>query len=593
MKNQLLFGFLIAALVLQRSFAQSTAFAPNVILILTDDQGIGDLACHGNPWINTPNIDAFYEEAVRMTDFHVSPMCTPTRAAIMTGQYPIHNGAWATYKGRDMLAASQQTMADIFLANGYQTALFGKWHLGDNYPSRPTDSGFGYAVHHKAGGVNELSDYWGNSYFDDVYYVNNTPTAFEGYCTDVWFEEAMKYMKQQKEDPFFVYLATNAPHSPFYVDEKYSDPYKPLEEAGKIVDANFYGMISNLDENFGKLREFLSSEGLAENTIIIYMTDNGSSAGISADGKTGYNMGLRGKKGSPSEGGHRVPFFIHWPQAGILGGKDLAAPAQHVDLIPTLASLCDLDIPDDQALDGMDFSPLLLAEEQQLPPRNLFIHHRQDWRPPHALQGTCIINGAWRLVNGTELYDIEQDRMQLKDLSASHPEQLEEMLEANALFIEEARETDEYQQLPVVVIGHPAQEEITLTIQHAIGEDQGIWMTEQVAAGMKNTNNTHALEVASSGTYIISLRRWPMECPGPIWGIPAHNPKGRMNYQTIHPQKASIRIANQIHEKEIVGTEEAVEFRLQLEKGKTLLVNDFLEGDERYGVYYTYISKVD
>ena len=232
---------------------------PNVILVLTDDQGIGDLGCHGNPWLKTPNIDKFYTEAVRMTDFHVSPVCTPTRGAIMTGQYPINNGAWATYKGRDALSGNATTMAEIFRDNGYKTGMFGKWHLGDNYPARPTDLGFDVAVHHKAGGVGELSDYWGNNYFDDTYFVNNEPEQFEGYCTDIWFYEAMKFIESTKE-PFFVYLATNAPHSPHYVDEKYADPYTPFVGT-EIPNAEFFGMIANIDENFGKLEKFLKKAG--------------------------------------------------------------------------------------------------------------------------------------------------------------------------------------------------------------------------------------------------------------------------------------------------------------------------------------------
>lgn len=222
---------------------------PNVILILTDDQGIGDLGCLGNPWLKTPNIDAFHQDAVRMTDFHVSPLCTPTRAAIMTGRYPINNGTWATFKGRDALSEGANTMADVFKQNGYKTGIFGKWHLGDNYPSRPTDLGFDVAVHHKAGGVGELSDYWGNNYFNDVYYVNNEPQQFQGYCTDVWFDQAINFIDENNENPFFVYLPTNAPHDPWYVDEKYSTLYKSLE-GNEIVSAAFYGMLSNLDENW-------------------------------------------------------------------------------------------------------------------------------------------------------------------------------------------------------------------------------------------------------------------------------------------------------------------------------------------------------
>lgn len=295
---------------------------PNVILVLTDDQGIGDLGCHGNPWIKTPNIDKFYDDAVRMTDFHVSPVCTPTRGAIMSGRYPINNGAWATYKGRDALAEGTPTMATVFKQAGYRTGMFGKWHLGDNYPVRPSDCGFDVSINHKAGGVGELSDYWGNSYFDDIYYVNNEPKQFKGYCTDVWFEEAMKFIDDTKDKPFFIYLPTNAPHGPLIVDKKYSDPYKDLV-GKKITSAEFYGMITNLDENFGKLDRFLKDKALADNTILIFMTDNGSGSGVSRDLKLGYNKGFRGKKGYKTEGGHRIPFFIRWPNAKIEGGKDI------------------------------------------------------------------------------------------------------------------------------------------------------------------------------------------------------------------------------------------------------------------------------
>jgi len=170
---------------------------PNVIFILTDDQGIGDLGCHGNPWLKTPNIDAFYEESVRLTDFHVSPVCTPTRSAFMTGQYPIKNGAWATFKGRAALNENSKTIAEIFQDNGYATAMFGKWHLGNNYPSRPTDLGFQTVVQHKFGGIGEITDYWGNDYFDDTYSKNNKKKQYEGYCTDVWFEETIKFIKEK------------------------------------------------------------------------------------------------------------------------------------------------------------------------------------------------------------------------------------------------------------------------------------------------------------------------------------------------------------------------------------------------------------
>ncbi|NMF33517.1 sulfatase-like hydrolase/transferase [Flammeovirga yaeyamensis] len=570
------------------SFGQKKQ-APNVILILTDDQGIGDLGCHGNPWLKTPNIDKFYEQSVRLTDFHVSPLCTPTRAAIMTGQYPIRNGAWATYKGRDALSKGQLTMADVFKSAGYSTALFGKWHLGDNYPVRPSDSGFDNVVQHLAGGIGELSDYWGNSYFDDVYYVNNQPQQFQGYCTDVWFSEAMKFINQQeKEQPFFIYLPLNAPHDPLIVDEKYAAPYKKFE-GSEIIDANLYGMIANIDENFGKFRKFLRKKGLDKNTILIYMSDNGTRFGYSRDGKLGYNYHLKGMKGDKFEGGHRVPFFIQWMDGGIEGGKDISSLSAHVDLIPTLAHLCGIPLPKNQVFDGIDLSGVLTKNEEAKD-RSVFVHHRQDWRPPLQEKGTCVLKNEWRLINGHQLYNMKSDPQQTTNVADENKELVEALLEENKSFYQQTKTYPTFYELPSSVIGATPQKEVKLTIQHAIGEDKGIWKCEQVADGMKNKNNTHALEIQTDGEYLISCRRWPKECAGPMHGIPSKNPKDLFDYKTIQPEKVRIKIGNQMLEKEVNPEVDEVVFKVTLEKGKTLLVNDFVEGDEVYGVYYTYIT---
>jgi len=565
---------------------------PNVILVLTDDQGIGELGAHGNPWIQTHNIDKFYKQSVRLTDFHVNPVCTPTRAAIMTGRYPINNGAWATYKGRDALSEGAFTMAQLFQQNGYTTGMFGKWHLGDNYPSRPTDLGFDVAIQHKAGGVGELSDYWGNNYFNDTYYVNNEPKQFEGYCTDVWFQEAMKFIECNKEKPFFIYLPTNAPHSPFYVDEKYAKPYQHLK-GKEIVNPEFYGMITNIDENFGKLEKFLKKNKLADNTILIFMTDNGTSDGISKDGKIGYNMGLRGKKNDRTEGGHRVPFFIRWKDGEIKGGWDIDEETAHVDLLPTLASLCNISIPKGKKLDGVDLSQVLLKKQNQLAERTIFVHSRQDWRQPFDIENTCIIKDDWRLVNGTELYDIEKDRMQLTNLANEYPEIVEELLMENTAFLENVKRNQEYSEFPTAIVGNPNQKEIKLTIQHAIGDDLPIWKSEQVADGKKNQNNAHAIQIEKEGYYTISCRRWPKENSGPILSVPKKNPKNWFTYKSISPEKVTIQVANQILEKEINPEDESVDFEVHLEKGKTFLTNDFIEDGQKYGVYYTYITSSD
>ncbi|WP_366185995.1 arylsulfatase [Flavobacterium ovatum] len=566
---------------------------PNVILILTDDQGIGDLACQGNPWLKTPNIDSFYKQAVRMTDFHVSPLCAPTRGALMTGRYPINNGAWATYKGRDALSGNPSTIADIFSQNGYITGMFGKWHLGDNYPVRPTDSGFDVVVQHKAGGVGELSDYWGNNYFNDTYFVNNEPKQFQGYCTDVWFDQTMQFITKNKDKPFFIYLPTNAPHGPLYVEEKYAKPYRELAKNKQIVSAEYYGMLANIDENFGKLEAFLKKNKLTDNTILIYMTDNGTANGISPDGKIGYNKGYNGRKGSKTDGGHRVPFFIRWKDGKISGGKDLDATAAHVDLLPTLASLCNLTMPKNQQMDGIDLGPVLLQKEKANQDRTVFVHNRQDWRPPMDVDETCLIKDNWRLINGKELYDMNTDKMQKNDIAAQHPAIVQQLLANNSNFLIHTKTNPEYYQMPAAIIGNPEQKEIKLTIQHAIGDDDGIWKSEQVAEGMKNSNNMHAIEVAKKGKYRISCRRWPKECPAEIWGIPNENPKNWFTYKTIKPTKVRIQIQSQLLEKQIQKEDVEVNFEVNLEKGKTFLANDFIEGKNKYGVYYTYISLIE
>ncbi|MEM9161358.1 MAG: sulfatase-like hydrolase/transferase [Verrucomicrobiota bacterium] len=446
------------------------------------------------------------------------------------------------------------------------------------------------AVHHKSGGVGELSDYWGNNYFDDVYFVNNEPKQFEGYCTDIWFEEAMKSIGEVREQPFFVYIPTNAPHGPLYVSDQYAEPYRDLV-GERIFSAEFYGMITNIDENFGKLEAYLQKEGLADNTLLIFSTDNGTGAGMSRNGLLGYNHGLRGKKGHRTEGGHRVPFFVRWKDGKLDGGRDVDEVAAHVDVLPTLVKLCGLKMPEDMEVDGVDLSPLLIGEARALPIREVFVHNRQDWRPPTDVDASCIIRGKWRLVDRSELYDVAEDRMQRKNLASQYPEVVSEMLKSNAQFVASAKLNTEYAEFPASVIGSEHQAEVKLTIQHAIGEDAGFWKCEQVAAGLKSRNNTHSIEIEREGVYRISFRRWPIECSGPIRGIPEKNPKGGMfDYKAISPEKARLSIVNQVWEKPVGESEHEIVFEINLEPGKTFLVNDFIEGREAYGVYYTYVQ---
>jgi arylsulfatase A-like enzyme len=277
--------------------------------------------------------------------------------------------------------------------------MIGKWHLGDNYPCRPQDQGFDHTVWHHGGGVGNGPDYWGNDYFDDTFMVNGTWKKFEGYCTDVWFREATNYVVQHRDEPFFLYLATNAPHGPYYVEDRYAAPY---EAAGMPKTmAKFYGMIANIDENLGKFRARLAELALAENTLLIFMTDNGTTAGwIDEDEHYPYfNAGMRGWKSSAWDGGHRVPCFWHWPAGGLTGGRDVPLLTAHIDMLPTLVDLLGLKKPDGPPLDGVSLRSPLLGENEAMPERTLFAHVQRAFLPPKWTDSVAM-NRRWRLIDG-------------------------------------------------------------------------------------------------------------------------------------------------------------------------------------------------
>ena len=303
-----------------------TASRPNVIIVITDDQGYGDLGHTGNPVIKTPAMDKFSAESVNLTNYHVGTTCAPTRAGLMTGRNCNRNGVWHTIMGASMLNGEETTIADVFKGNGYKTGMFGKWHLGDNHPFRPHDRGFEETFYHGGGGVGQTPDYWNNDYFDDTYFRNGAPEKQIGYCTDVWFGEAIKFIENKKDSPFLCYLSLNAPHGPFNVPQKYYNLYRNDDRITE-TQKRFYGMITNIDDNFSRLLKRVEALGIAENTIVIFTTDNGTARGYQVNKKTdevfGYNAGMRGTKGSEYDGGHRVPFIIRWPKGGLSGGKKI------------------------------------------------------------------------------------------------------------------------------------------------------------------------------------------------------------------------------------------------------------------------------
>ena len=506
-------GLLAFFLSLLSSCTRETDHQPNIILIITDDQGYGDIAAHGNKIIHTPNLDDFYGESVRFRNFHVGTTCAPTRAGLMTGRNCNRNGVWHTIGGCSLLNEREETMADVFSTAGYATGMFGKWHLGDTYPFRPQDRGFQEVFYHGGGGVTQTPDFWQNDYFDDTYYRNGKPEKTIGYCTDIWFDEALSFIDKHRSGPFFCYLSTNAPHSPFNVPEKYLDIYGDADLLPH--QQRFYGMISNIDENFGILLDKLEEWELEENTIVIFMTDNGTAAGIASDRKTGrtygYNAGMRGKKGSQYDGGHRVPLMIRWNDGGWTGGIDIDELAAHVDLLPTLAVLCSVPYNPTLRMDGISLAGVL-AQGRAVPVRMLVTDtQRQQW--PEQGRNSCVMESEWRLVNGDELYSIKLDPGQKNNMADQFPDRVKKMKDFYNSWWTETESEFEYSHIK---IGSPWQNPVILTCHDMHTEDDIPWHQGFIRKGAMNPQGYYSIEVAETGDYEILLGRWPFESGLPM-----------------------------------------------------------------------------
>ena len=568
---------------------------PNVILVLTDDQGYADLGCTGNPWIRTPHLDAFHDEALRLTDFHVSPLCTPTRGALMTGRRPVRNGAWATCWGRSILRKTETTMADVFAGNGYRTGMFGKWHLGDNYPYRPQDRGFQHVVAHKGGGVGQTPDFWGNNYFGNTYFHNGAPVRHEGYCTDIWFDEALKFIEDCGEDPFFCYLATNAPHAPYLVADRYERPYGQNSD---IPEPAFYGMITNIDENFGRLVRRLEEWELAEDTVLIFMTDNGSSGGCVLDDeefvKRGYNAGMRGMKGSYYEGGHRVPFFVRWPAGGLRGGRDLTGLTLHVDLLPTLIELCGLDGPAGVEFDGRSTAGLLDGSGPPPGERTHFLQHRQSSDPPEKWN-SAVMTPQWRLIRGMELYDVTTDPGQVNDLASECPEVVAELRARHEQWWSEIAPTLE-EPCPIS-LGNEAENPTRLDAMDVMGDVA--WHQGHILAAKRSTGRW-AVDMERPGEYRFFLRRWLKELGLPLDAVLPEERAADIPYrpaprcERIEPVSARLRLFDREETVSVGKGDDAADFRVHVEgTGATNLEAWFADeaGEER-GAYYVYVERM-
>ncbi len=571
---------------------------PNIILVMTDDQGYGDIRAHGNSMLQTPNLDKLHAESVRLTNFHVDPTCSPTRSALMTGRYSSRTGVWHTIMGRSIVHREEVMVADLLSDAGYSTGFFGKWHLGDSTPYRPIDRGFQEAVFHGGGGVGQAPDYWGNDYFDDTYWHNDTPQPYEGYCTDVFFNNALRFIEEktaQHSAPFFVYLATNAPHGPFLVDEKYSKPYADKNVPDPMD--KFYGMIENIDENMGQLVSKLEELNITDKTILIFMTDNGTSAGTSnthptqrvnsqnaalikraaqevADGIwQGHNAGMRGRKGSEYEGGHRVPFYIRWPSGNLGNPRDIEKLAAHIDVLPTLADAAGMDARADLDWDGSSLLPLLRGEKWQ--DRTLFVHS-QRIRFPEMWRKSSVMTEQYRLINGTELYDILADPGQLKDLAADQPESVEALRQDYMGWWEHI--SNRFEQHVHLDIGSDAQNPVRISSHDWLPPDDTVpvpWHQSHVRDS-KPWNGTWNIQVTQAGKYEFELYQRDKPANHPIAAV-----------------EASIEIGNRKLSQTVPAGAVNVRFEMDLPAGKTTLHTSFkTTGGEEQGAFYIYAKRL-
>lgn len=577
----------------------SPASAPNVIVIITDDQGYGDLGFHGNEIIQTPHLDKLFQESVRANNFHVSPTCTPTRGALMTGRYSNRVGTWHTIAGRSLLYEDEKTLAEIFAQNGYATGMFGKWHLGDNHPFRPEDRGFQEVVRHGGGGVTQGHDYWGNNYFNDTYWKNSVPRKFEGYVTDVFFNEGMGFIEKNQHKPFFAYIATNAPHSPFHLPEEYYNMYRD-EERLLEDQKRFYGMISNIDDNIGRLEDHLRDLDLRENTILIFLGDNGTAAGYRTRNGTdyGFNAGLRGTKNSEYDGGHRVPFALRWPAGNLGQDRDVDHLLAHIDLLPTLAELADLRFAETKPLDGKSFVPLLMDNKTEWKNRTLIVDSQRilnlvKWRK------SAVMDETWRLVNGSELYNIKQDRDQTDNLASEHPEVVERLQESYEKWWTSLMEQKVNERYAYIKAGTPHENPVRISSHDMhIYPYKNAWH-QHGALEATMGQGILKVELAEPGRYRISLRRYPRESGLAINEQVARKAK-TMEISSPMPASNDVDLVQAVlylgdisQTKSIEADDEAVHFEGTLSAGKYDMTAVLRDAEGRvYPSYYTYIEKI-
>jgi arylsulfatase A-like enzyme len=404
---------------------------PNILLIVTDDQGWWDLAAHGNPVIRTPRLDALFAESVEFTRFYACPVCSLTRASLMTGRYPQRTGCFDTRFGHDTLAKSERTIGDVFKSAGYRTAAFGKWHQGRYMSYHPNERGF-----------DEYLGFWQYGHVErylhpDRIWHNKQPVACRGHITDVITDAAVNYIGAANR-PFLCYVAYNAPHAPWIAEDKLVEYY--LDKGANYKNARIYALIEQCDRNVGRLLDALDELHLSDETIVVFMSDNG---GISDH----YSAGLRGKKGTVYEGGVLSPLAVRYPGRFVAGAK-VAAMASAIDLLPTLTDAAGLALPTERVIDGKSLLPLLSSGAGESPHARLY--HAWSRGRPSADENWAICDDRFKLANG-QLFDLQNDPAEQHDLAAQHPREAEKLRQHFLAWFKEVCAGQDFARAPIEV----------------------------------------------------------------------------------------------------------------------------------------------
>lgn len=414
---------------------------PNIVLILTDDQGWGDVGSHGNVLVDTPVMDELAGSGVRFDRFYVSPVCAPTRASLLTGRYHLRGGVHGVTRGYETMRSGEVTIAEILKGEGYATGCFGKWHNGAHYPNHPNGQGFEEFVGFCAG-------HW-NNYFDTDVEHNGRVVRKAGYINDVFTDAAVDFIRKNRERPFLCYVPYNTPHSPFQVPDRYFNKYKNRGLDDQL--ACVYAMCESLDDCMGRILQTLDELKLADDTIVIFITDNGPNT-------SRFNGDMKGRKGSIHEGGGRVPCFVRWP-GRIKAGREVSRIAGHIDLLPTVMDLAGIEEYETKPLDGVSLVPLLEGQDLGWPERKLYTF----WGNRGAVR-----TQQYRLAvypNRLELYDMVADPNETKNLVKERGEVAKELKEAYDVWLKDVSRDGfdpiaiavGYEESPLVVLqGHEA-----------------------------------------------------------------------------------------------------------------------------------------